>query len=270
VKPPSTVIEAAIIAEPKDSSLVDQIESLLGQTPVTVQKMEDRPTSAKGRAELESRLCDAGLILVVWTTSSIQSPWALDQADIAAHHDTLLNVEAGARTPLGYGDHPTIRIKVKTGTIVAGAFDLLERILVFCEDSGSSYHRRIGGFRYTHLLIDIVILLVPLALFARGHIDPRRTLFGVIILLAIPYMSGFAGDRIALRLGVPFRRYVWRLLATFLAQSAVAMVAILFINRRSNVDYFLTIKIWLVFSGLFLIRTTPYLFSKRLRRRLLA
>jgi hypothetical protein len=261
-------IPALLIAEPQDETLATHVTALLAASGVSVTPSETRDYGARYRIDLERQLQEAKLVVALWTPNSVGAPWALDQADIAARNGRLLNLEAGAKTPLGHDRLSAAPLKVRGAKVVGSRFDFRERVIAATERMQLRAPRRLQPFRPLSFFVDVVSQLL-MAMTYQVNVNDHGTtlLLDAAIFLAVAYPAGRFADVLARALWLSLRNYIGRLFARMLGQS-LAQIAVLItlVQATASAEMLLSADI----AASVFLRTLPYLLIRALRRRLLA
>lgn len=275
----STGPAVALIAEPGDEDIAGAVTGALRLLGCNVIERQPRNETAAYRAELQDQLDAADLVIVIWTATSRESPWSIDQAEVAARQHKLFGISAGAKAPVGFAE---ARLKLKGRTLrERDVFLLREGVATLLEVRGAK-PSRLPGIRWYSLLLHYA--LIALTVFLLDPVSPRPGQFNAPA-FAVALPAALAGaplmDILGRRLGIGTRAYLARIGLRLLGAAMGATVGIFALGWIANallgdpVDPMRAIQFFAflladALFGFFIVFALPYLISGPLRRRLLA
>ncbi|SUS08276.1 membrane hypothetical protein [uncultured Defluviicoccus sp.] len=290
--------EIFVCCTPEDDPLATAIARRLSEVGYTVHHHLERAETAAYRAWTLSTLERADIVVVLWTQSSLASPWVIDEADVGNRRGRLLSVEvSGWRPPIGHGGSARVALDPRGAELSRASSErLVDAVCGFAEAAGLQPARRLWR-RVSHL-VQICIELAPtfaigsgwtLWMFWEALRDGTLTETLVVRVASLPLVisacalaAARGADALLQIIGVRFRAYRARLAIMWLAEALGAATGIAFTGialwmftlaaLRGGEPSF-DVSTWLVFaSGAFLflsVKYLPLLSSRRLQRRLI-
>ncbi len=286
--------EIFVCCTPEDDPLATAIAGRLSEAGYTVHRHLERAETAAYRAWTLSALERADIVVVLWTQSSLASPWVIDEADVGNRRGRLLSVEvAGSRPPIGHGGSTRVALDPRGAVLSRAAGErLVDAVTVFAEGTGLQAARRL--WRRGSGLFQICLEFAPIFAIGGGCTlwfswqalqDGTLTEAQAVRLAALPLVitacalgAARGADALSRVTGIRFRAYRARLAIMWLAEALgapmgfalwMSVLAALGIGGWPPADLWT----WLFFaSAAFLLLSAKYLpllFSRRLQRRLM-
>lgn len=277
----------------EDDPLAATIADRLSAAGYAVHRHLERAETAAYRAWTLSALERADIIIVLWTKSSLSSPWVIDEADVGNRRGRLFSVEvSGSRPPLGHGGSARVALEPRGAELSRASGErLVDAVCGFAEAAGLQPARRLWR-RVSHL-VQICIELAPTFAIGSGWtlwmfwealrdgtLTETLAVRVALLLLAISACALAAArvaDALLQIIGVRFRAYRARLAIMWLAEALGAATGIdlwMFTLAALGIgEPSFDVSTWLIFaSGAFLflsVKYLPLLSSRRLQRRLI-